>query len=121
MNIVNPNQVSQEPATGTLFTGGAVTRQAIVTEQMGNDFIVNVVNFSEGARNKFHYHSSDQVLIVTAGTGIVANEQEEVVVAAGDIIHFPAGEKHWHGATKDSPFSHIYVMKPGSKTTQLED
>ena len=121
MKVVKPDQVSGEPATGTLFIGGPVTRQAIVTGQMGEDFVVNVVNFSKGARNKFHSHSGDQVLIVTAGKGIVATEQEEVIVGVGDIIHFPAGEKHWHGATKDSSFSHVYVMKPGVKLTQLED
>ncbi len=80
-----------------------------------------IVNFSKGARNKFHTHTSDQALIVTAGEGIVATEQEERIVSPGDIIFFPAGEKHWHGATKDSDFSHIWVLATGSKTKQLED
>ena len=38
----------------------------------------------------------------------------------GDVIFIAAGEKHWHGATKESTFSHIYVMAPDQKTTQLE-
>jgi quercetin dioxygenase-like cupin family protein len=50
----------------------------------------------------------------------VATETEQTVVTAGDVIHFPAGEKHWHGATADSTFSHIYVSRAGSKTIQVE-
>jgi quercetin dioxygenase-like cupin family protein len=82
---------------------------------------MNVVNFGRGVRNKFHVHESDQILIVTAGKGIVTTEQEQRVVSGGDIIMFPAGEKHWHGATEDSEFSHIYITRAGINTTQIED
>jgi quercetin dioxygenase-like cupin family protein len=82
---------------------------------------VNIVNFGKGVRNKFHAHDSEQILIVTAGKGIVATEEEERVVTEDDVVLIPAGEKHWHGATTDSEFSHIYVTKAGSALTQLED
>ncbi len=55
-----------------------------------------------------------------AGKGIVATEKEERVVTVGEVVLFPAGEKHWHGATKHSEFSHIVVTKTDSKTTQQE-
>ena len=121
MKVVKTDQIAKEPATGTLFTGGVVTRQNIITDRMGGNLIASIVNFSPNARNKFHSHTSDQILIVTKGTGIVATEQEEVAVREGDIIYFPEGEKHWHGATKDSEFSHIFVYAAGNQTTQLED
>lgn len=121
MKVIKKEEVPKQPATSPLFTGGPVTVQPIVTRQMGEYLSMSVVNFSKGARNKFHSHTSDQVLIVTAGMGIVATEQEELIVRVGDIIHIPAGEKHWHGATKDSEFSHIYVVSAGSKTAQLDD
>ncbi len=120
MKIIKADLIPKETATGALFTGGKVTRQAIITPEMGKSLNMSIVNFSKGSRNKFHTHTSDQVLIITAGKGIVATEQEEKVVGVGDIILFPAGEKHWHGATKDSDFSHIYVISADSKTTQLE-
>jgi quercetin dioxygenase-like cupin family protein len=88
---------------------------------MGKYFNLAVVNFGKGIRNKFHTHSTDQVLIVTSGRGVVATDQEERTVAVGDVVHIPAGEKHWHGATKDSEFSHLALTAAGSKTTQLED
>ena len=94
-----------------------------VTVQHGpkGEFEINQVNFAKGVRNKFHTHSNDQVLFITSGKGIVATEDEEIEVGVGDIVLFPAGEKHWHGATKDSAFSHVFVMAVGSKMEQLED
>ncbi|MFC2022202.1 cupin domain-containing protein [Chloroflexota bacterium] len=121
MEVIRTDEVTKQPANAPLFTGGTVTRQTLLTEGMRKHFIMNIVNFSKGARNKFHSHTSEQVLIVTAGMGKVATERDEVIVRPGDIIYAPAGEKHWHGATKDSEFSHIVVISPDSKTTQLED
>jgi quercetin dioxygenase-like cupin family protein len=118
MKVVNMHQVPKEPSDKPLFTGPGVTRQVI--ELDSNEYKVNIVNFSKGIRNKFHAHEYEQVLIVTAGKGIVATEEEEKVVTEGDIILFPAGEKHWHGAAPDSEFSHLYLMKEG-KMTQLEE
>ena len=113
------SEVSKEPFENPLFTGKDVTKQVLLPAS--TEFNVNIVNFGKGVRNKFHSHLSEQVLIVTAGKGIVATETEERVVTAGDVILFPAGEKHWHGATEDSEFSHIFVTKAESETTQLED
>jgi quercetin dioxygenase-like cupin family protein len=46
-------------------------------------------------------------------------EKKEITV--GDVVIIPAGEKHWHGATEDSEFSHIFVSRLGSQATQLEE
>ncbi|MFB0505507.1 MAG: cupin domain-containing protein [Thermodesulfobacteriota bacterium] len=119
MKIVKMNEVSKEPVAHPLFTGPDVTRQVLVPDS--KEFNVNIVNFYKGVRNKFHAHDSEQILIVTAGRGIVATEEEEKVVSEGDVILIPAGEKHWHGATEDSEFSHLYVTRVGSTVTQLED
>jgi len=119
MKVVRMNQVSKEPYGGPVFTGPDVTRQVLVPDS--KEFNVINVNFGKGVRNKFHSHDSEQILIITSGKGIVATEKEEKVVTPGDIIYIPAGEKHWHGAMKDTEFSHIYVSKLGSKLTQLED
>jgi quercetin dioxygenase-like cupin family protein len=74
---------------------------------MGNDSSISIVNFGAGARNKMHIHTSDQVLFVTAGKGIIATNVAEEVITTGDVVHVSAGEQHWHGATADSAFSHI--------------
>ena len=78
------------------------------------------MNFGKGVRNKFHAHDCEQILVVTSGKGVIATEAEDELVVVGDIVIIPAGEKHWHGATRDSEFSHLYVTRLGSKMTQLE-
>ncbi len=119
MHIVRIKDIPKTPRLSPLFTGNEVTAQQLIPE--GGDFNMSVINFGKGVRNKFHVHQSDQILIVTAGKGIVATEKEQRVVSPGDVILFRKGEKHWHGATEDSEFSHIYITKSESKTTQMED
>ena len=121
MRIVRIAEVPEEAANSPLMMGGAVTRQAIVPPEMAKFVNCGIVNFPRGSRNKFHAHTSDQILIITSGIGIVATDQEEHQVTVGDIAHIPAGEKHWHGARKESPMSHITILEAGSQTTQLED
>lgn len=119
MKIVKMNEVSREPFVTPLFTGPDVTRQSLVSDS--KDLMMSIVNFGKGVRNKFHTHDGDQVLIIIVGKGIVATEEEKRAVTVGEIVFFPAGEKHWHGATKDSEFSHIVITRVGVKMTQLEE
>jgi quercetin dioxygenase-like cupin family protein len=119
MKIMKMAEVRRDPLVNPLFTSEDVTHQAIVTES--RDLSVGIVNFGRGVRNKFHAHDGDQVLIIIAGKGIVATENEEREVAPGEVVFFPAGEKHWHGAVPDSVFSHIVVTRAGVKLTQLEE
>jgi quercetin dioxygenase-like cupin family protein len=119
MKVVKMSQVPKVPSPDPLFTGTDVTRQSVVPDS--KEFKMSILNFGKGVRNKFHVHDGEQILIVTAGKGIVATEKEEKVVTPGDIIFFPAGGKHWHGAARDSEFSQLSVSKMGNKMTQLED
>ena len=114
MKVIKMTEISKENVVNPIFTGTDVTRQILLPES--KDFNLNIVSFGKGVRNKLHTHDSEQVLIVTAGKGIAATETEERVVSVGDVILFQAGEKHWHGATEDSEFSHIYVTRAGSET-----
>ena len=120
MRVFKTAQIAKEPKAEQIFTG-PVTMQALVEEDLSERFVIRQVNFDRGVRNKLHSHDIEQVLIVTEGKGIVATEKEKIDVVPGDIIFIPAGEKHWHGAAEGSTFSHLYVMSPDSKTTQIED
>ena len=119
MKVVKTSQVVKNPFEHPLFTGPDVTLQVLLPDS--REFDVNVVNFGKGVRNKFHAHDGEQVLIVTAGKGMIATETEKRVITTGDVVLIPAGEKHWHGATEGSEFSHIYVTRRGGKVAQLED
>jgi len=120
MRILRINELPAKPmdtATPiTGWTGGAVsrTRQAIIGEGQSDNFRCNVVNFRVGATTGWHVHDYDQILVVTAGKGKVATEKDESEITVGDVVHIKAGEKHWHGATADSPMSHITVTLAGS-------
>jgi len=111
MKVVRISDVEAQESTNKIFRG-KVSIQHIIGQNKDELRVINV-NFSPGAVNVFHTHTFNQVLYVTEGTGIVATENEEITVTPGTLIFIPAGEKHWHGATKDSAFSHIAVMPPG--------
>ena len=119
MKVVTINQIEKEPFTLPLFTSPDVTRQVLLPES--KEYEVNMVNFGKGVRNKFHSHDYEQVLIVTEGKGIIATEEEEKVISAGDVVFIPANEVHWHGAAVDFEFSHIYINSSQTKLTQHED
>lgn len=80
-------------------------------------FLANVT-FEPGCRNNWHIHHATkdggQLLICTAGEGWYQEEGKEAVsLTPGTVITIPAEVKHWHGAKKDSWFSHIAVEVPG--------
>ena len=80
------------------------------------------VTFEPGCRNSWHIHHADkgggQVLVCTAGEGWYQEEGKEAVeLKEGSIIVIPANAKHWHGAKKDSWFSHISIEVPGENTS----
>jgi quercetin dioxygenase-like cupin family protein len=112
MKVVKTRDVKAQESASKIFTGGRVDRQDIFGESP-DEFRVSIIHFSPGAVNVFHTHTFDQILYVTEGKGIVATEDEEITVTPGTFIFIPAGEKHWHGATKTTAFSHIAIMPPG--------
>ena len=80
-------------------------------------FMANVT-FEPGCHNNWHIHHATkgggQLLICTAGEGWYQEEgKEPVSLTPGTVITIPAEVKHWHGAKKDSWFSHIAVEVPG--------
>jgi quercetin dioxygenase-like cupin family protein len=74
------------------------------------EVMINTVIFTPGARTYWHSHTGGQLLIVTAGRGVVATRSGEVhVIGGGDVIWTEPGEEHWHGASGDSLMSHMAV------------
>jgi quercetin dioxygenase-like cupin family protein len=71
-----------------------------------------LVTFEPGARTAWHTHPLGQTLIVTSGCGWVQHEGGLVKeIQPGDVVWFPPGEKHWHGATPTAAMSHIAVQE----------
>ena len=87
-------------------------------EQVG---IFNVT-FEPGCRNNWHIHHAKQgggqILICVAGRGYYQEWGKKAVeMNPGDCINIPAGVKHWHGAAKNSWFSHLAIEVPGENSS----
>jgi quercetin dioxygenase-like cupin family protein len=70
------------------------------------------VTFEPGARTAWHTHPLGQTLIVTSGCGRVQREGGTIEeIQPGDVVWFPPGEKHWHGATPTTAMTHIAIQE----------
>ena len=91
--------------------------------KVGEVSIANVT-FEPGCRNNWHIHKASknggQMLLCIEGEGYYQEEGKEVrKLHAGDIVMIPSNVKHWHGATKDSWFSHLAIEIPGEDTSTI--
>ena len=100
----------EENPYGKYFTGKSYLNP-ITTE---NGVPMYNVTFEPKCRNNWHiHHKGGQILLVTAGRGwYQAWGEEPRELKAGDVVNIPAEVKHWHGAAKDSWFTHIAVEVP---------
>jgi quercetin dioxygenase-like cupin family protein len=81
------------------------------------------VTFEPGGRTAWHTHPLGQTLIVTAGCGLAQREGGAIEeIRPGDVVWFPAGEKHWHGASPNTAMTHIAIQEKldGSSVEWLE-
>ena len=70
------------------------------------------VTFEPGARTAWHTHPLGQTLIVTAGCGWAQHDGGPVEeIRPGDVVWFPPGERHWHGATATTAMTHIAIQE----------
>lgn len=106
-----------ENFTGTVRRDGLIVAEAPGRVQTGQ------VTFEPGARTAWHDHPAGQILIIIGGRGWVqAKGGPRQEVTPGDSVFFPAGEKHWHGATDKTAMTHIAVTEvvDGSAVTWME-
>lgn len=81
---------------------------------------VFAVHFDAGGRTRPHVHRSGQVLLVTAGSGIIGTASGRHRVGPGDVVAVMPDEWHWHGAAPDSPMTHVTVQKTGPDVIDWE-
>lgn len=126
MKVVTLKDISIVPAEGaaeqTEGWTGPVSRtcQTIIQPGESADYNRSVVNFSQNCTTGWHTHDCDQVLNVTAGSGMVATEHDQHDQRennVGDVVQNKAGERHRHGAKADATKGHIRITPVGSKAT----
>ena len=97
------------------FTGNSYLNP--LTDPNKTIFLANVT-FEPGCRNNWHIHHAasggGQILLCTDGLGWYQEWGRQArPLRPGDVVHIPAGVKHWHGAAADSWFSHVAFEAPG--------
>ena len=71
-----------------------------------------VVTFEPGARTAWHTHPLGQTLVVTAGCGRAQRWGGPIEeIRPGDVVWFPPGEKHWHGAAPATAMTHMAIVE----------
>lgn len=95
----------------TWFTGTAWLYMLASDENNLNCSIGNVT-FEPGARNHWHIHKIGQILLVTAGKGYYQERGKPAQrIKKGDVVVIPKGVEHWHGAARDSSFTHLAITQ----------
>ena len=110
----NPNDAFAKYFIGNSYLNPLVDKTSPI-------FLANVT-FEPSCRNNWHIHHADkgggQILICTAGSGWYQEDGKDAIsLEPGKVIVIPANVKHWHGAKKDSWFSHISIEVPGENTS----
>lgn len=109
MRIVDPTQTEANPGNPDYFTGQVILRRMAATDPPTNVKTFRV-EFAAGARTNWHTHSGVQMLVVLEGRCRFQQAGGPVEEAgAGEVIHVPPGEKHWHGATPGASMVHLAV------------
>ena len=117
MKITRAGERPSGAGPAEYFTG-AVRIDPLFSAEAPGRAVGAHVTFEPGARTAWHTHPAGQTLIVTFGRGRVAREGGTVEeIRQGDVVWFPAGEKHWHGAAPDTAMSHIAIQESVDGTT----
>lgn len=104
---------SEPPGNGPAdYFSGAVRIAPLFSAPSPARAVGASVTFEPGARTAWHTHPLGQTLIVTAGLGWAQREGGPVEeIRPGDVVWFPPGEKHWHGATQTTAMTHIAIQE----------
>lgn len=111
MEIKRAGSQPSHPGPADWFTG-SVRINPLLQPHAASRLAGASVTFEPGARTAWHTHPLGQTLIVTAGCGRSQRWGGPIEeIRPGDVVWFPPGEKHWHGATPDSPMTHLAIQE----------
>jgi quercetin dioxygenase-like cupin family protein len=105
----NENFSGIDGVSTAYFTGPVEINVLMPNEEIYNCPVYKV-NFEPGVHSNWHNHPGGQIWIVTSGNGYYQEKGSPVkLIKEGDIVKITPNVEHWHGATKDSNFSHIAI------------
>jgi quercetin dioxygenase-like cupin family protein len=109
--VVKLDKKERTRSVAEIFSGHVETITAVGGEHSA-DLRLSEVHFKDGARNRWHVHTTDQILLVTEGDGIVATEREERDLEPGVVALIPKNTRHWHGAKPGKSMTHWSILGP---------
>lgn len=111
MNITRSGSQPSRKGPAEYFTG-AVRLDPLFTAPAPARVAGAQVTFEPGARTAWHTHPLGQTLIVVSGCGWAQREGGTVEeIRPGDVVWFPPGLRHWHGATPTTGMTHIAIQE----------
>jgi quercetin dioxygenase-like cupin family protein len=111
MNIKRTGSQPSGNGSAEYFTGAVRIDPLFDPQAPARTFGV-IVTFEPGARTAWHTHPLGQTLIITAGCGLAQRWGGPIEeIRPGDVVWFPPGEKHWHGATATAAMTHIAIVE----------
>ncbi|MET0407789.1 MAG: cupin domain-containing protein [Hyphomicrobium sp.] len=111
MDIKRNSERPLNAGSADYFTG-AVRIEPLAQASQPARVVCASVTFEPGARTAWHTHPLGQILIVTAGIGWAQREGGPVEeIRPDDVVWFPPGEKHWHGASATTAMTHTAIQE----------
>jgi quercetin dioxygenase-like cupin family protein len=111
MEITRAGSQPSRPGPAEWFTG-TVRLDPLFDRQDPARVAGASVTFEPGARTAWHTHPLGQTLLVTSGVGRVQRWGGHIEeIRPGDIVWFPPGEKHWHGASPTTAMTHLAIQE----------
>ena len=111
MEITRVGSQSSAKGSSNWFTG-AVRVDSMFQRNAPARIEGGIVTFEPGARTAWHTHPLGQTLIVTSGCGRAQRWGGPIEeIRPGDVVWFPPGEKHWHGAAPTTAMTHIAIQE----------
>ena len=111
--IGQPNEAYKQYFTGKSYLN------ALVVADKNNTINVSNVTFEPSCINHWHKHTTEQILLVTEGTGWYQEWGKPArLLQKGDVVVVPIGVKHWHGASNKSWFAHLSIMDTAKAQTE---
>jgi quercetin dioxygenase-like cupin family protein len=108
MNVTRASETTSAPMDASHFNGLASALDLGIYDRP--DGSVLLVSFPAGVHSNWHRHPGGQFLFITDGHGRVGTRDGQVAeVSAGDLVHAPPGEEHWHGAAEQTGVTHLAV------------
>ena len=120
MRVITPEMRKPTKSVADIFSGDVESFTAVGGEHSA-DLRLSEIHFKSGARNRWHTHTTDQILMCTGGDGIIATDAEQHDLTPGVIVLIPKNTRHWHGAKPGMDMTHLAVLGSGKTFIVADD